>query len=206
MKYLFGATLALVFSSTHAQYKAEEFEAALLPARYGALLVFNGTSNSFSLKFEGDSIQPMQARNFLTIDGILKQASLVPFNQDIGFGDLDEGKQKKWLQGWRQYEKSWAEEQLKQKLEDQAQFSFIGGRHFLIWSYQMPKSEKKGSVNNQVFVAGICFDQILVLNAPVTQELTVDQVTQKLKTIADTVTLFPGQVQNLEQLYKQLAK
>ena len=52
MKKYFLGLLTLISFLANGQYKAEEFEAALLEAKYGAFLVYNGQTNSFSLKFE----------------------------------------------------------------------------------------------------------------------------------------------------------
>jgi hypothetical protein len=49
MKLISITLLVLSSVDSFAQYEAEKFEAALLQAKYGAMLVYNGEKNSFSL-------------------------------------------------------------------------------------------------------------------------------------------------------------
>lgn len=188
------------------QYKAEEFEATLLEANYGALLLYNGTTNSFSIKFVSKSVEPTDKPNFLRVDNILMQSSITPFQQKLDFNNLDKSTQKRYLRGWKLYEKEWIEEQLKIKLTEKEEFIEISNRTFLYWTFSMPRSNEPGSVDSQVYLVAICFDQLLVLNGPVEKGKEEGVVKDKFLTIARTLTLYPNQTQDIEKLYNELKK
>jgi hypothetical protein len=205
---LLVATLFVFFSfnAFTQQYEAEKFEAALLQAKYGAMLVYNGEKNSFSLKFVSKAIEPTEKPNFVKVDDILMQASITPFQQKLAFDNLNEEAQRKWLLGWKNYERDWAAEQLKTKLTETEAFVKIGDKLFLQWTFNMPMSDKPGSIAKQVYLVTICFDQILVLNGPLENDKSESALLEKLKSVASTLKLNPGQVQDLEKLYQELMK
>jgi hypothetical protein len=201
-RYLLGLTL--ISTLAHGQYKAEEFEAALLEAKYGALLVYNGQTNSFSLKLESQSVQPTERPNFIMVDSILLQVTIMPFHQKLDFANLDYQTQTKYLTSWKAYEKQWVEEQFKARLTENEELIDISNKPFLYWTFEMPKSGNSNSVDRQVYLAAICFDQLLVLNAPVEKDQGEGTVKDKILLIAKTLTLYPNKTQDLEKLYNEL--
>jgi hypothetical protein len=134
------------------------------------------------------------------------QASITPFQQKLAFDSLSEEAQRKWLLGWKNYERDWAAEQLKIKLTETEAFVKIGDKLFLQWTFNMPASNKPGSIAKQVYLVTICFDQLLVLNGPLEKGKSESALTEKLKTIASTLQVNPGQVQDLEKLHQELMK
>jgi len=167
MRHYFLGLLTLISFFTFGQYKAEEFEAALLEAKYGALLLYNGQTNSFSLRFESQSIEPTDKLNFVIVDNLVIQTSITPFTQNLDFNNLDNETQKKYLASWKAYEKKWVEEQLKIELTEKEEFIDIVNKPTLYWAFNMPKSKDKESVDKQVYLVTVCFDQLLILSAPV---------------------------------------
>ena len=206
MKISLVAVMTLISFLAFGQYKAEKFQAALLEAKYGALLLYNGQTNSFSLKIESKSVEPTNKATFLKIDNVLIQSSITPFTQKLDFNNLDNPTKKKYLTAWTAYEKEWVEEQLKIKLTEKEEFIEILGRPFLFWTYDMPKSENKNSVDKQVYLVTICFDQLLILNGPVEKSTKEEVIKDKLMTIAKTLTLNPNQTQDIDKLYYELKK
>jgi len=206
MKISLVAVMTLISFLAFGQYKAEKFQAALLDAKYGALLLYNGQTNSFSLRIESKSVEPTDKANFLKIDNVLIQSSITPFTQKLDFNNLDNPTKKKYLTAWKAYEKEWVEEQLKIKLTEKEEFIEISGRPFLFWTYDMPKSENKNSVDKQVYLVTICFDQLLILNGPVEKSTKEEVIQDKLMTIAKTLTLNPNQTQDIDKLYYELKK
>src|SRR5258706_13769230 len=174
------------------QYKAEEFQAGLLEAKYGAMLVYNGQTNSFTLKFQAKSFKPADKPNFVIVDNLIIQSSIVPFTQKLDFNNLDIETQRKLLSGWKVYEKTWIEGQLKANLKDKEEFIEISKRLFLYWVTNMPKSKDPASVDNQVYLVTICFDQMLILSGPVEKGKTENLIRDKLVTIANTLELYPN--------------
>lgn len=206
MRIYFIGLLLLIPFWTNAQYKAEEFEATLLEAKYGAFLLYNGQINSFSLKFESKSVEPTDKPNFLRVDNILMQSSITPFQEKLDFNHLDKPTQKRYLRGWKAYEKEWVEEQLNIKLTEKEEFIEISNRPFLYWTFNMPRSNEPGSVDSQMYLVTICFDQLLVLNGPVEKGKEEGVIKNKFLTVARTLTLYPNQTQDIEKLYNELKK
>jgi hypothetical protein len=206
MKICLIGLLTLISFFAVGQYQAEEFQAALLEAKYGALLVYNGQTNSFSLKFESKSFEPTDQPNFIRVDNVLMQSSLTPFTQKLDFNKLDKQTQEKFLMGWKSYEQGWVEEQLKIKLTEKKEFIEIASKPFLYWTYDMPRSKDSNSVDKQIYLVTICFDQLLILNGPVEKGKKEDIIRDKLLMIAKTLTLYPNQTQDIEKLYNELKK
>jgi hypothetical protein len=205
--FLFFFMLYASFAmKAQSQFEAEKFEGALLRAKYGAMLVYNGEKNSFTLKFVSKTVDPAGKPNFVKVDDFLIQASISPFQQELDFNNLDEETQKRWLLGWKTYEKNWIDEQLKMKVKEQQQFLKIGDRIFLQWTFNMPESNATGAVVKQVYFITICFDQIMVLNAPLEKDKSETVLLEKLKNIAGTLELHAGQVQDLKKLTADLLK
>ncbi|HMV08219.1 MAG TPA: hypothetical protein PK325_04780 [Cyclobacteriaceae bacterium] len=206
MRIYIVVLLALISFCSHGQYKAEEFQAVLLEAKYGALLLYNGTTNSFSIRFESNSVKPTDKPNFILVDNVLMQSLITPFRQKLDFNNLDNATQKRYLTGWKAYEKKWVEDQLKIALKEEEEFIEISDRVFLYWTFGMPKSKDSGSVDSQVYLVTICFDQLLILNGPVEKGKQAETLKEKFVTIAKTLTLSPNQIQDIEKLYNELKK
>lgn len=204
MKNCITGFLALISFFAYAQYTAEEFEASLLPAKYGALLIYNGQTNSFSLKFESKSVATTDEPNFIRVDNVLMQSSTIPFTQKLNFNNLSNITQKKLLTEWKIYEKGWIEDQLKIKLTEKEEFIEIAGKPFLYWVYNMPESKGPGAIEKQIYLVTICFDQILLLNGPLEKGKREETIKDKILTTAKTLTLYPGVTQDINKLYNDL--
>ena len=184
------------------QYTAEEFEPAMVEAKFGALIVFNGSMNSFTLRVVARSIEPTEQENFLLVDKKLIQSSVIPFQEKFDFKSLAIEMQKQLLTGYKEYEKEYIQEQLKTDLTESEQFLNLEGKLFKYWSFDMPKDND--SVSKQVYLFTICFDQILILNGPVIKDQPEDDVKTVLINMAKTLELFPDKTQDLRKLYFDL--
>lgn len=186
------------------QYKAEQFDAALLEAKYGALLVFNGQNNSLTLKLESPSVTPLEKPGFVRVDNMIMQINLLPFQQKLDFENLDTETRKKYLLAWKEYEKEWAKDQLKSDLKDRTELVDLEGRSFLYWTYEMPKGD--GNIDSQVYLVTIVFDQMLIMNGPVETGKKEKTLRERLVAIAKTLTLNPNKTLDIEKLYNELRK
>jgi hypothetical protein len=197
-------TTLSAFCALGQKYKPEEFQASLLQAKYGALLVYNGQRNSFSLKFVSKSFEPTDKPNFVRVDNLLMQSSIIPFTQKLDFDNLDDKTQKQLLTGWKKYEKGWIEEQLKQTVNDKEEILKMGNRSVLYWVYDMPKDNE--TLDKQVYLVCICFDQMLILSGPVEKGKSESLLRDKFIAIAKTLEVNPRQLQDIGKLYKELMK
>jgi len=152
------------------QYQAEEFQPAMIETKFGAMIIYNGTKNSFTLRIVSKSIEPTEQENFLLVDKKLVQSSIIPFQEKFDFKAMSVEQQKQLLTGYKEYEKEYVQEQLKIQLIESEQFLNLEGKIFKYWTFNMPKDND--SVSKQVYLFTICFDQILMLNGPVVKDQT----------------------------------
>jgi hypothetical protein len=202
MKVLLLCGLIVFSIDALAQYKAEEFQPSLIEAKYGVMIVFNGQKNSFTLRIVSKSIEPSEQENFLLVDKKLIQASVIPFQEKFDFKSMGMEQQKELLTGYKEYEKEYLQEQLKAGITGTEQFLNLEGKIFKYWSFDMPKDNN--SVRKQVYLFTICFDQILILNGPVTADQNEMEMKILLIDIAKTLEIFPDKIQDLRKLWFDL--
>jgi hypothetical protein len=186
----------------HAQYKAEDFRVALLEAEYGAMIVFNGQINSFSLKVEDKAVRRTNKPNFMSADSLLFQSIVIPFQEQRDFAGLTADEKKDLLLNYRLFEKEYVEEELHIKLKETVEFIDINNQPFLYWSFKMPQEDT--SVSQQAYLITICFDQIVVLNGPVPKGKTAAPLKALFLKIAQTLDLNPGKTYDVDKLFYDL--
>jgi len=194
--------LILVTPHLSAQYKAEDFRVALLQTDYGALILFNGKTNSFSLKVGGKSVLPLDKPNFITADSILFQSTVIPFTEQKNFAHLTADEKKDLLLDYRLYEKEYIEAQLHIRLKETVELTDINGQPFLYWSFKMPPDNT--SVGQQIYLITICYDQMVVLNAPIPHGRTEAPAKDLFLRIAQTLELNTGHTYDINKLYYTL--
>lgn len=199
IRYLFIAIGFITSFKLFGQYKAEEFQAAMIETKFGAMIIYNGQKNSFTLRVVSKSIEPTQQENFLLVDKKLVQSSIIPFQEEFDFKTLTIEEQKELLSGYKEYEKEFVQDQLKIKLAESEQYMNLEGKMFKYWSFDMPKDNS--SVVKQVYLFTICFDQILILNGPVEKGQSESEVKSVLISMAKSLEVFSGKTQDLRKLY-----
>ncbi|HEY9006394.1 MAG TPA: hypothetical protein VIM75_09680, partial [Ohtaekwangia sp.] len=187
-----------------AQYKPEDFKAALLETKDGAMIVYNGEKNAFTVRIVAASVTPATEPNFLRINNNLFQSTIIPFQEELDFKTLTPEQQKELLTGYKNYEKEYIEEQLKSKLIDKEEFLIINKKVFKYWAFNMPSGNE--SVKQQLYLITICYDHMLVLNAPVVKNRSESTIKGMLVDIAHTLQLYNGKTLDLERLSKELKK
>lgn len=201
MKSMLSIVFLLTALSTQAQYQAEEFQTAKLKARYGVMVVYNGQINSFAFRIEADSVKNAQDPNFLWVDGKLFQATIVPFLQNPN--TPDEAEQKRLLEAYRKYEQAYIEKELNAgPLKGKAEYLNINNKPMLLWTLTMPKNNP--TISKQLYIFTICFDQMLTFNAPVEKGKDEAEIKKMILRCAETVEIFPGQLQDLNKLYYEV--
>ena len=201
MKNILSIVFLLTALSTQAQYQPEEFQTAKLKARYGVMVVYNGHTNSFAFRIEADSVRNTENPNFLWVDGKLLQATIIPFLQNPK--TPDEAEQKRLLEAYRKYEQGYIEKELNTgPLKGKAEYLNINNKPMLLWTVSMPKDNQK--ISKQFYIFAICFDQMLTFNAPVEKGKDEAEIKQMIMRCAETVEIFPGQLQDLNKLYYEV--
>lgn len=198
--------------SAYAQpnYQAESFEAALLQTKTGAMVVYNGEKHSFTVDIIGDTVKPSEHPNFVIVDNRILQSTILPFATKLDFENMDTDSQKKNLLDYMKYELDYDKEQLQSKdLNEKYEFVTLNNKLFLFWSFDMPKSNE--TVDKQCTLVTICFDQMLVLNIPLTKgkqkrkSETCDKIKEYLLSTGKTLKL-NNYTLDLNKLYDELKK
>jgi hypothetical protein len=190
-------------SFAQSAYKAEEFQAALMETKTGAMVVYSGKQQSFTLNFNG-KVTPGEEPNFVTVDNKILQSAIIPFQAKLDFKNLDQETQKKYLLGHMNFELDYIKETLNTDvLNEKHEFIPINNKLFIFWSYDMPKANE--SIAMQCYLVTICFDQMLILNSPVEKGKSQKEIKDFLTTTAKTLKL-NNQPIDLDKLYKELNK
>jgi len=201
MKYILSLVLSLAACAAFAQYQAEPFQPAKLKARYGVMVVYNGRTNSFTFRIEADSVGNTENPNFLWVDGKLLQATIVPFLQNPG--TPDEAEQKRLLDAYRKYEQRYIEESLQAgALKGKTEYLRIKNKPMLFWTLDMPKENE--TIAKQLYIFVICFDQMLTFNSVVEKGKEEAGIKRMLIRCAESLDIFPGQLQDLNKLYYEV--
>jgi hypothetical protein len=212
MKHLFTLLLFCLtnlFSFSQTEYKAEEFQAALMATKKGAMVIYNGQKHSFSIDIVGDSVKPSEQPNFIIVDNKILQASIIPFQSKLDFEKLSEDDQKQNLLAHKVYEMNYIKTELKQSVAmEKYEFFTFNNKVFLFWYYDVKGNEQ---IDKQCYLTAICFDQMLILNCPVTKgkqsfyNATFKDIKELLTNIGKTFKQNNHTI-DLEKLYNDLNK
>jgi len=207
MKFAILFFCVLTYGVSAGQNSPEEFNTHWMQAKFGAMVIYNGTQNSFSLNFVAKTFEPAPQQNFVLCDGVLMQTSIAPFDTKTPIKQpLNIGSQKVFLNSWREFEKKWLEEQLKVTgLVEKVEFPTINNKVFLLWICDTPTTNP-GSAIKQMYLVTICFNQMLILNGPVIKGKSELALKDRLIKVAETLELNSGKVIDLDILYSQLQK
>ncbi|GHN01050.1 hypothetical protein WSM22_25390 [Cytophagales bacterium WSM2-2] len=207
IKYFINSLLGLLFTTVASAQQPEEFNVSWMKAKYGAIAIYNGSKNSFTIKFFAGTFEPAPQENFVWVDGVLMQVSLAPFHTKTPTTQsLNIGSQKVFLNSWREFEKKWLEDQLKvASVTEKVEFTSINNKVFMEWVIDMPPGSS-GSIIKQVYLVTICFDQMLIFNGPIQRPETETGTKNKLTQVATTLELNAGKLVDLDQMYRDLQK
>jgi hypothetical protein len=160
--------LFLTFSAVSQGYKAETFHLATQKSAKAFIVKYKSDLHSFSITVEGNRIveqPPHGQQNYLSVDNNVLQFLVVPFPVKADYLNFDDEKKKEFLSEYEEYEMSYIKDALKvTDLNKKLQFIDLNGRLFLFWFYDMPG---RYQVRQQCYLITVCYDQMLVLNAPV---------------------------------------
>jgi hypothetical protein len=187
----------------YSQSEPEQFEAGLLEAKYGALIVFNGTKHSYTVKVVAKDVKPSENPGFLTADNKVLQALSVsiPVKAKLNYDSISIQDQKALLSGHKSYELNYISKTLGKTLAADTQYVFLNDKLFLRWSYNMPV--ESGNIKKQIYLTTICFSDILILNSPVDKDENENM--NFLNNVASTIQLNNVPL-DLDKLYYDLKK
>jgi hypothetical protein len=207
MKYFIAALLCASWGVAPRPAAAQQdttrtFEAALLPAPNGALLVFTTKQQSFSVRVVSPKVEPLDKPGFMRVNGQIVQAVILPAPIGPTQQQVGNERAKQLLVAYKEHESSYIQHDLKAPIRNElVRFLHLGNRLFMLWTYDMPATNRQ--IKQQQYLVSLCFNQALILNCPVERRASAAASLQLLTRIGQTLDI-KNEGANLEQLYYQL--
>lgn len=201
------ATLMGASTLTHAQKtpktpQIDEVHASLLAGKKKAMIAFASTERSFTMDVNAKTVKNSDIPGFITVDGQIVQATLVPSQPPIDARSMTTAQEKETLTKYMNYELGYYRKKLKQNYSQlQTEWITIKDRLFLIWYFDMPKDYKL--VSRQLYFSTLFSNQVLDLNAPVFKTEQFSHARATLTHLANTLKTYDRNL-DLEALKKQL--
>jgi len=149
------------------------------PTASGANIVFSKKKDAFKLSIPGQIVKPAKLektpdpnQHFFDVDGMTLQLSLVPLPESVPktwhLNSLTLDQQKEILLGYVDYEMDYLKNELKVPYTSLTQKgTTINGKVFIAWMFEQPKIKNVANpVIGQLYVAAICYHQVLTINTP----------------------------------------
>lgn len=194
---------ALLLCAFQLKAQQETFEPALMPAKFGAKLVYTSDKHSFTLDIVSKNLKPDAGLNMIQVDGKIIQFNIIPQKADDDKVITAE-QEKTFLTGYVDYELKYVKNELKLDIKNVEQHFFdINGKPVIVWFYDMPANYK--TVSKQLNVSSIHFGQVLTLNSPIESGTDIKAYKETLVRIAGTIKESNSAV-DLNKLYEELQK
>lgn len=181
-----------------------EYEQALIESETGAYFIFTNDSNSFVIHLDTASVETLgDGSKFLVLVDNKWTLQLFtigyqnPNNKDIT--DLDV--QKSFLLQYMNYELNYFKDEVKMNIENQkAGWGPVGNKHFLLWHFETPEYP---TIQKQIYLSTICFDNFLNINIPLTNDQTFDDGVNFLERVAENMILH-NHPTDIEEFYNEV--
>lgn len=165
-------------------------------SKTGGVLLFKGARHSLAVDIVGDSIQTTNQPNYLQIDNIVVQVSMVPLPNGVEGSDLAIPRQKEGLTGYVQYEMDYFHKELhlSTSLLRQEWIS-IKDRPFLLWTFHCapPAGQKlSAAVIDQLYLSVLWHEQVVDLNCAVFDQKDMAKARAMLLQMAESMRPFPA--------------
>jgi len=144
----------------------EEVHASLVAGKKRSMIAYAGKDHSFTMDVNAKTTKVSDLPGFITVDGQIVQATLVPLQPAIDARRLTTAQEKDALTKYMNYELGYYKKKLKQNYSQlQTEWITVKERLFLVWYFDMPKDYKL--VSRQLYVSTLFGGGVLDLNAPV---------------------------------------
>jgi hypothetical protein len=138
------------------------------PSKTGGALLFTGAKHSLKVDIVGDSIQTTDQPNYLQMDNMVIQVTMVPLPNGIEGSDMAIPRQKEGLTGYVEYEMDYFHKELHLSTSHlQQEWISIRDRPFLLWTFHVvPPADQKlsSSVIDQLYLSVLWHEQVVDLN------------------------------------------
>jgi hypothetical protein len=180
----------------------EEVHASLLQGKKRCLIAWSGKSHSFTVE-AGRTAKPSDLPDFVNIDGLIMQSTLLPVPDDINLRNLNPSREKDLLTKYMNFELDYYKKKLKQNYnKPQLEPLTIKGRVYLLWYFDTPPNSK---IKRQVYLSTLFFDQVLDLNIPIFSLNDFTRAKDLLVRLANSLKVYNKHL-DLALLSRQLSK
>jgi hypothetical protein len=201
-------TLSLLLTTftgiaVHGQKKnLDEEHASLVAGKKRSVIAYAGKDHSFTMDVNAKTAKASDIPGFVTIDGQIVQATLVPSSPAFDARKMTTAQEKEALTKYMNYELSYYKKKLKQNYSQlQTEWVTINDRLFLVWYFDMPKDYKL--VSRQLYFSTLYADQVLDLNAPVFKTDQFSHARGILNRLVNTLKTYDKYL-DIEKLKKEL--
>ena len=182
----------------------EYVHASLLQGKKRSLIGWSGREHSFTMDMAARSVKPSDLPEFVNIDGLIVQSTLLPVPQDIDLGHLNPSREKDLLTKYMKDELDYYRKKLREKYSQSGSEPMtIKGRVFLLWYFDMPENSKM--VKRQVYLSTLFYDQVMDLNIPIFKADDFARARALLVKMAGSLKIYNKHI-DLALLSKQLNK
>lgn len=200
--------LSLLFSlicPAQNENRVESFKATVLKTKTGVMIVYNGSEHALTIEIVSENIKHSEHPDVLMVENRVFQHVVLPSQNRINYDSLSIDRKKANLTSYVNYELNYIKQVLKSEILN-VKFKWIelNGKLCLFWLYDMPLSNT--SIEKQVYLTTIYFDNILTLNTAVTRDNnSLDPYLNLLTNAASSVKTFNAPI-DLNTLKKDLNK
>jgi hypothetical protein len=178
--------------------------ASFLQGKKRSLIGYAGKEHSFSIDVAARSAKPSDLPEFVNIEGLIVQSTLLPVPPDIDLRHLNPSREKDLLTKYMKDELDYYKKKLRQNYnKPESEPVTIKGRVFLLWYFDMPENSKM--VKRQVYLSTLFFDQVMDLNIPIFKVSDFPRARTLLVKLAGSLKTYNKHV-DLALLSKQLNK
>ncbi|MBN9384416.1 MAG: hypothetical protein J0H74_26925 [Chitinophagaceae bacterium] len=201
---IFLATLTGIAAPGQKRSPDEEAHASLVTGKKRAVIAYAGKDRSFTMDVNAKTAKASDIPGFVSIDGQIVQATLVPSSSSIDARQMTTAQEKETLTKYMNYELAYYKKKLKQNYSQlQTEWITIKDRLFLVWYFDMPKDYKL--VSRQLYFSTLLADQVLDLNAPVFKTDQFSHARSVVNRLVNSLKTYDKYL-DVEGLKKELSK
>jgi len=168
------------------------------------MIAYTGKDHAFTMEVNAKTAKASDIPGFISVDGQIVQATLVPSQPAIDARQLTTAQEKETLTKYMNYELGYYKKKLKQNYSQlQTEWITIRDRLFLVWYFDMPKDYKL--VSRQLYFSTLFADQVLDLNAPVFKTEQFSRARSVLNKLVTSLKTYDKHL-DIEGLKKELSK
>jgi hypothetical protein len=180
----------------------DEAHASLVAGKRKAVIAYASKERSFTMDVNIKTAKNSDIPGFITVDGQIVQATLVPSQPAIDASTMTTAQEKGTLTKYMNYELGYYKKKLKQNYSQlQTEWITVKDRLFLVWYFDMPKDYKL--VSRQLYFSTLFSNQVLDLNAPVFKTEQFSHARATLTHLVNTLKTYDKGL-DLERLKKQM--